>query len=460
MKCFASVGFRVQVDCNNGNICSYDITRVADDGGNKFGTWQYPPKANSLMKLLLIFLTFITLRTYAQSPDDSYTRYELLDPITQSFRIIYDVTATEPGSDYYYNTLRKGSEHKVDGVIDLMTGKSLEWKIVSGAEARKAGNSLASEDVDYLQVKLARKLIAGSEYRLRIDKTYKDVKSYFIQSDRIVFDRPLGIKRNAIILPGGYELVRCNYPSQVMMEPDGRIKISFVHTVAGEVPLHIEGRKLPASSDLTVTNEKSAPFVRGAGRDKSKARLDWSFAEKANLTREIVYFLQAPETHAFRLYHDYTETKEGMDRYINVVRPGSKASNPSAMILDTGKKLKVETLRGDEIKRKGLDIGEAITSETEVVVIWYDPVQKGQSVRLRIEETYEDANRYLLYKNELVFDRSFGRTFNTVVLPDGWFLTANTIPATVNLDPDGKVSLYYVNDVPEDIDVLIRGRKR
>src|ERR687896_241969 len=32
--------------------------------------------------------------------DDEYTRYELLDPSTASFRIIYDVTATTPGARF------------------------------------------------------------------------------------------------------------------------------------------------------------------------------------------------------------------------------------------------------------------------------------------------------------------------------------------------------------------------
>jgi hypothetical protein len=182
--------------------------------------------------------------------------------------------------------------------------------------------------------------------------------------------------------------------------------------------------------------------------------------ERAYQTREIVYFLQQPETHAFRLYHDYTETRPGTDRYLNVVRAGSKASNPSAKILDTGKELKVETLKGEAITKKGLDIGEPITPESEVVAIWFDPVIKGQSVRLRIEETYTDPSRYVIHNGDLVFDRSFGRPFNTVIMPEGWFLTMNIIPATVNLTPDGLISLTYVNGDPDEIDVLIRGRKR
>jgi len=53
--------------------------------------------------------------------------------------------------------------------------------------------------------------------------------------------------------------------------------------------------------------------------------------ERAHQDREIVYFLQPPETHAFDLYHDYTESRAGTATYVNVVRAGSRASNPSAI---------------------------------------------------------------------------------------------------------------------------------
>jgi len=205
-----------------------------------------------MKKLPLFLLLLISAKLTAQQ-DDGYTRYELLDPTSQSFRILYDVTATEAGAEYYFNTLRKGSEHKVDGVVDRMTGQPLTWTIVNGVDAKKSGLASASPDVDYLKVKLARAVTAGSEYRLTIDKTYKDPKSYFTENDRIVFDRSLGVKRNSVVLPRGYELVKCNYPAQVIMEPDGRIKISFLNNGPGEVPLRVEGRKLPASANLTIT---------------------------------------------------------------------------------------------------------------------------------------------------------------------------------------------------------------
>ncbi len=49
-----------------------------------------------------------------------------------------------------------------------------------------------------------------------------------------------------------------------------------------------------------------------------------------------MYFLETPETHAFVLSHDYTETREGTDKYLNVVRTGSKVAKPSGKVLDTG----------------------------------------------------------------------------------------------------------------------------
>lgn len=410
--------------------------------------------------LTLALLMTLSFQSFAQG-DDSYTRYELLDPASQRFRILYEVTVTQPGATYYFNTLRKGSTHIVDAVLDRMTGQPLTWTIVNGAQARKAGHERAEEDTDYLQVTLARPVVQGSEYRLLIDKTYQDGQSYFEKNGLIVFDRPLGIKRNAVVLPKGYEVIRCNYPVQVLMEPDGRINLSFLNTGPAEVPLHVEARKLPATAPLAPTAK--GPIVAakpGEGRDKSKARVDYVVQERAHQTREIVYFLQQPETHAFRLYHDYTETRPGMDRYLNVVRAGSKASNPSARNLDTGNALKVETLKGAAITARGLDIGEPVTAETEVVAIWFEPVKPGETVRLRIEETYTDPSRYVLYQDELVFDRAFGRPFNTVILPEGWFLTANAIPATIDLTTDNTISLTYVNGDPDEIDVLIKARRK
>ncbi|HET7747189.1 MAG TPA: hypothetical protein VFM29_07795 [Vicinamibacteria bacterium] len=183
-------------------------------------------------------------------------------------------------------------------------------------------------------------------------------------------------------------------------------------------------------------------------------------AERARQDREIVYELKDPSTHAFAIEHDFTETREGSDKYLNVVRQGSAVSDPRAWLLDTGEALRTETLRGEEIRRAGLDIGEPVRPDSEVVLVRYPPVAKGSSTRLRIAETYTDPGRYRLEGDELVWDRALGRPRNAVILPAGWRLTACSIPARVSLTPDGRIRLDLWNDRPDEIAVLIKARRR
>jgi hypothetical protein len=415
-----------------------------------------------------------------QTDADEYTRYELLAPETASFRITYDVTATTAGARRYWNGIRRGSDVSDIAVIDLASGAPLAWKLVDAATARSSGYPEAGEEGQYIQIELVRPVPAGGEARLRIRKTYKDAKSYFAEADRIVFDRSLSIPRNSVVLPPGYELVGVSYPSQVRTLPDGRVAVSFINHGSVGVPYRVVGRKLTASTAapapaatpprpvVPATSSRPAPMAsRGAASSTpaAGARLNFAFSERAFQDREIVYYLLAPETHSFRLYHDYTETREGADRYLNVVRAGSKASDPSATNLDTGEALKVETLNGKEARARGIRADEdAFDDTSEVVVIWFPPVRRGQAVRLRIWETYTDPGRYVLTgageNEELVWDRAFGRPRNAVVLPAGWRVTANSIPATVSLTDDGRIRLDYLNDRPDDIAVFLRARRR
>ncbi len=193
----------------------------------------------------------------------------------------------------------------------------------------------------------------------------------------------------------------------------------------------------------------------GLAQDRA-ARL----GERARQDREIVYFLQTPETHAFDLYHDVTESREGVDKYLNVVRAGSTVTNPKAVALDTGETLPVETLKGEAITKAAIDIGEPVRPESEVVVIRFPKIAAGQTLRLRISETYTDPVRYRLDGDELVFDRSFGRPRNAVVLPAGYYLTNSSIPATLSETGDGRIRLDFENPRPDEIAVLITARKR
>ncbi len=383
----------------------------------------------------------------AQSESDAYTRYELLAPGSAKFRIVYEVTATTPGATYYFNPIRKGSIATDEHVFDRATGKPLEFDVVGQAVARAGGVRGGDSTQTYIRVKLARPVAPnGGEGRVLIIKTYQDTTSYYRQGDIIVFNRPLGVKRNAVVLPQGYELVSCNYPSQVLQEADGRIAIAFWNNTPPEAPVILRAR--PAAS-LSATNSARSLLP------PLSARLD----ERAHQNREIVYFLQPPETHAFDLYHDYTESRAGTSTYLNVVRAGSTVSKPAARNLDTGEDLKWEILKGEAITKASLDVRD-VTPQTEVVVFRFAAVKAGESVRLRMFETYTDTARYKLAGDELVWDRGFGRPANAVVLPAGWSLTNSSIPATISETTDGRVRLDFINPRPDEIAVLITARRR
>jgi len=377
-----------------------------------------------------------------QTEADAYTRYELLAPGSARFRIIFDVTATTPGARYYFNPIRKGSVASDERVTDRATGAPLAFDVVHGTVAKAGGVRGADSTQEYIRVTLAHPVAAdGGEARVLIDKTYEDGKSYYVEGEDLVFNRPLGIKRNAVVLPHGYELVACNYPSQVLQEADGRIKISFWNATPAEAPLVLRARRTP-----TLAAKPSSVAA---------TRLD----ERAYQNREIVYYLQQPESHAFDLYHDYTESRPGTSTYLNVVRAGSTVSKPSARNLDTGEMLAHEVLVGDAITKARLDV-DNVTPTTEVVVFRFPAVKQGQSIRLRMFETYTDTARYKLVGDELVWDRAFGRPANAVVLPAGWVLTNSTIPATVSSLPDGRARLDFINPRPDEIQVLITARRR
>jgi len=396
--------------------------------------------------------------------EDEYTRYELLDPARASFRIIYDVTASSPGARFYFNPIRPGSEASDESVVDLMTGAPLKFEVVTGAKAREDGFTRADLETSYIKVHLARQVPPGGGGRIRILKTYKDPKSYFTERDAVVFTRSLGIRRNSVVLPAGYELTGCNVPSQIIEERDGRVLISFVNTYPSAAALTLRAKRV---ARVTTAARGSAPTPPARRPDATAAApagepplRSMTPPERATQDREIVYFLQQPETHAFRLYHDYTESREGTDRYVNIVRAGSTVSNPSATVLDTGERLQVETLKGAAITNAKIDVGETVRPDSEVVVIRFPPVKKGESVRLRIEETYTDPNRYAVSGDELVWNRSFGRPRNDVVLPEGWFVTASAIPAVVTQEEDGRIRLSFVNPRPDSIDVYLKARRR
>lgn len=418
-----------------------------------------------MMRISLALLLASVLRLTADPPQeqteqDEYTQYELLPPETGSFKITYEVTATTPGATAFFNPIRKGSVASDEAVFDMMTGAPLKFEQVSGVHAKETGLAGADAESDYICVQLARPVPAdGGQARIRIVKTYQDAKSYRREGDAIVFDRPLGIRRNAVVLPAGYQLAECNVPSQVLAEPDGRIRISFLHQAPGPAALVLKAAPGAQTGEavkprpLAETRSWEPPPPKGP---TERERL----SERAHQDRDIVYFLQPPETHAFSLSHDYTESRAGTDKYLNVVRTGSNVSQPSGRIVDTGEAMKVEILTGAKMHAAKLSAGEEkIALEQEVVVFRFPAVKKGESLRLRMSETYTAPECYRLEGDELVFDRGLGRPRNAVVLPRGWYLTALSVPGVVRQTADGLTRVDFVNGRPDAVSVLLKAKK-
>jgi len=196
------------------------------------------------LTLLLAVPAIVAAQPPVQTDADHYTRYELLAPGSAKFRIIYEVTATTPGATRYFNPIRRGSVATDEAVYDRMTGDKLRFEVVSGKVAREWGLPRADTTGEYIMVHLARPVPKDGEARILIDKTYEDPRSYLVAGDVITFDRSLGIAKNSVVLPLGYELIGVNYPSQIRQERDGRLAVSFINVGSAAVPLVVKARKV------------------------------------------------------------------------------------------------------------------------------------------------------------------------------------------------------------------------
>ena len=383
----------------------------------------------------------IAAQPQAQTVTDEYARYDLQTPETGSFKVSYDVSLTTPGARTLVDPIPKGTVAKDVTATDLMTGAPLKVAVTAAS----------------INVTLARPVPEKGQGRVRIQKTYVNARQYSREGEVLAFSLPLTLRRASVLLPSGFAVVACNMPSQVLSDERGRIVISFMNQAPGEATLVIRARPAaavgPAAAPKPLTNARS--WEAPGQTPTERARL----TERAYQDRDIVYFLKDPSTNAFSLYHDYTESRPGTSTYLNVVRTGSRVSNTSAYILDTGEQLKDETLRGAAITDAKIDIGQTVTPETEVVVVHFAPVQPGQSVRLRISETYTAPQSYRLDGEDLVFERSLGRARNAVVLPPGWYLTASSIPAVVSETADHMVRLDFMNGRPDGLDVYLKARR-
>lgn len=178
---------------------------------------------------------------------DELTVYDLLSPETHKFAIVYDVTATREGAPYFLNPIRRGSVADREHVIDRATGQNLKFDTIDGktAKAEGVGGRNTADDDQFLRVHLLKPVAKGSETRIRIYKTYTDAASYSEKDGTLIWERPLGIKRNVVILPRGYELTGSASPAIVSTDSDGRIRLSFLNDRDDQLPVKIIARRIP-----------------------------------------------------------------------------------------------------------------------------------------------------------------------------------------------------------------------
>src|SRR5689334_19739541 len=126
------------------------------------------------MRYLSCLLLFASSRFIFAASD--YTVYELLAPGTHSFDIIYDVSIDREGAAFFFNPIRQGSVATNERVVDLSSGKPLEFGEVDAKTARESGlvRGRIADDQKYIRVKFEHPVPKNGEVRIRIYKTYTD----------------------------------------------------------------------------------------------------------------------------------------------------------------------------------------------------------------------------------------------------------------------------------------------
>jgi len=347
---------------------------------------------------------------------DDYTEYNLLDPSSHQFHIVYYLNQRQVGATTLLNQTRSGSEGSDISVSDPQTGEPLKFEYKSGAELNAAGEQgRLTADEHYIRAFLPRPVPEGGEGRVRIEKTYLDDKSYYTQGEEIVFARSLGIGRNAIVLPKGFVAGSSNVAAQLTALPDGRVKFTFENTNSYAADVQIHGRK----STAAVTT--SYPVV-----------------ERSFDFTKTLYDLGDPAKHELSIRHEYVETRPGTSSASQFLALHKQLQGLAITDMDTGKPLAVAQAGGTG----SIALATPITTDR-------------QSAHIRIAGQ-EVGGNYRLEGGQLAWELTVREPRVTVVLPAGWEVTAVSAPATVVTGRDGRVALQFYNGRVEPFEVHIR----
>ncbi|HYT68240.1 MAG TPA: hypothetical protein VEL51_17565 [Vicinamibacterales bacterium] len=313
---------------------------------------------------------------------DAYTQYELLEPGSESFRIIFLPEETRAGATELVNATRGGSEGSGVEVYDPRTGKPLKFTY------EQQGSDPENHQI---RATLPMAVPEGGIGRVLIYKTYKDPRTYMMNGNDIVWVRSLSGYRLGVVLPRGFAFTSSNVAAHMTTTADGRLKLAFANPSGQANPVTIHAR--PTTAAFTPVKFEDMFF------DDVKT----------------LYDLDAPETGRITVEQTYSD-----------YRKGSRARLDSLSYLAL-----------KDLKVIDLDTAKALPTKKDRGAIWAvldEPiVDDRQSAHLRITGTLR-ASGYTLVRDELVFQRTLKGLRNTVLLPKGWEVAGVSQSATVGTD--------------------------
>lgn len=362
---------------------------------------------SALVSWLAIALQLAPTITPAPAPfhwHDDYTEYHLLEPDSHQFAIVYFLNQRQAGMTYVLNQTRSGSEGSGIAVSDPRTGLPLKFDYKTGKELAAEGvQGRVSETEHYIRAFLPRPVPPGGEGRVRIEKTYKDEKSYFASGETITLARSLGIGRNAIVLPKGYGLVSSNVAADIATTADGRTILSFenINGYASDVNIRLAPR--PTSARIAAGGASGAA-------SSNKALYEIGDDGIVKYRHERVYALNDSRTIELPSSQDVAAievTDMDTGEPLGVVPSTRRSRAASARV----KSAEGEQLRTAQIRVTGM-------------------------LRARAD----------IRPSGLAWSRTIAETRATIVLPNGFEIQRVSVPVTAGTLPDGRMYVNVVNN--------------
>lgn len=347
---------------------------------------------------------------------DAYTEYALLDPESASFRIRFLPEETRAGATEIVNATRGGSAGSDIEVFDPRSGQPIKFAYEQSPQ---------NPDDHAIRAPLPMPVPEGGIGRVLILKTYKDPRTYMKHGEDIVWVRSLAGYRLGVLLPKGFAFISSNVAAQLSTAADGRLKLAFANPSGQSNPVTIHARKTPAA--FTGSGDAADMFFDDV---------------------KTLYDLGAPETGRIRVEQTYTDHRKGDSAMLDSLSYLA-LTDLSVIDLDTAKKLTVGAANGAN--------GSAQKVKLDVPI-----VSDAQSAHLKITGALGDKSYRIDPKDAsaLVFDRTLRGLRNTVLLPDGWDVSAVSQSATIGTY-QGRTFVALINlNAENTYRVVIRARKR